>query len=376
MRNTILFKLAAVAVIGVLAGCGGSGSSKTGGGNGGGTIGEVKPSVVGPGAGAFDPSGKFAYVIESQTHAIAQYGVNTDGSLTKLSPASVDNGFTAVDLKTVQTATGKFAYATDPLNNKISQYKINADGTLSALTPAAITSTGAAPYAIAVDPGNRFLYTTSDAASSSQGVSAYSINADGTLTSLGPELRVGQQIYEITISPDGKWMFTNRGFNHDVVVIKIQSDGTLTVVGGIGSGTGSAIIYRGFAVNAAGTLLYAFAGSNTGIPSQIETYAISAAGALTPAGAPVLVPDGFGLVMTPDGKFLYGSDFTGAGVSQTRINTDGTLTALTPPTTAADGPIDAIALSPDGKRLFASHKAANFIDLFSVNADGTLTLLK
>jgi 6-phosphogluconolactonase (cycloisomerase 2 family) len=164
-----------------------------------------------------------------------------------------------------------------------------------------------------------------------------------------------------------------------------------------------------------------------GTAEVIAPFDIAADGNLTALGAPISTGVGtstpIGASMTPDGRFLYTSNFGSDDVSAFSVNPDGTLTALPgspfPTGTgeqiagtavapsgdrlyvadrglangrifgfkiAADGSLSPLpnspyaadfqtqfpAVSPDGKRLYAGHNGGLTVDIFSIAADGSL----
>jgi 6-phosphogluconolactonase (cycloisomerase 2 family) len=125
-----------------------------------------------------DPSGKFAYLTDSDSNAVWMYTINaTTGALASIGTiaAGTDPVSLAVD------PSGKFAYVTNYNSNDVSMYSI--DGATGALTPIGTIATGPYPTSIAVHPSGKFAYVTN---SGSDGVSMYSIDTTtGVLTLIG-----------------------------------------------------------------------------------------------------------------------------------------------------------------------------------------------
>jgi uncharacterized repeat protein (TIGR02543 family) len=99
-----------------------------------------------------DPSGKYAYVANAAgaTPAIFQYTIGTDGTLTAMSPASVNATSAATCLQV--DATGSYLYMTSGTSgsgNTVSQFKIGTNGVLTAMSPATAL-TGSGPNAIVI----------------------------------------------------------------------------------------------------------------------------------------------------------------------------------------------------------------------------------
>lgn len=131
-----------------------------------------------PSAIAIDPSGKFAYVTNSNSNNVSMYTINSDtGALTFMGPitAETDPVFVAVD------PTGKFVYVTNSSSNDVAMYILNTN--TGALISTGTIAAGSSPSSIAIHPSGKFAYVTN---SKSNSVSMYSIDAvTGTLTLIG-----------------------------------------------------------------------------------------------------------------------------------------------------------------------------------------------
>ena len=131
-----------------------------------------------PSSVAVDPSGKFAYVANSNSDNVSMYTIDaTTGLLTSL--GEIDAGWSpssvAVD------PSGKFAYVTNAKSNNVSMYTI--DATTGALTLAGTGDAGRSPLSIAVDPSGKFAYVAN---ADSNNVSMYIIDpTTGALTLIG-----------------------------------------------------------------------------------------------------------------------------------------------------------------------------------------------
>ena len=137
------------------------------------------------------PNGKFAYVVNNlsggvYTDGVSQYTVNSaTGSpdrrtLWPPSPAGNEPTAIAVD------PTGSFAYVVNRNDNTVSMFTINQTiGNLtlntSATIPTGTIATGSEPFRIVFDPTGKFVYVTNEQSADS----IYTVNTDGTLTSVG-----------------------------------------------------------------------------------------------------------------------------------------------------------------------------------------------
>jgi DNA-binding beta-propeller fold protein YncE len=130
---------------------------------------------TGPVSVVVDPSGKFAYVTDSDSNAVWMYTINaTTGALASIGTIAAGTDPVSV----VVDPSGKFAYVANFNSNDVSMYSI--DGATGALTPMGTVATGTYPTSIAVHPSGKFAYVTN---SGSNDVSTYSIDgATGVLT--------------------------------------------------------------------------------------------------------------------------------------------------------------------------------------------------
>ena len=178
-----------------------------------------------------DPSGKFAYVSNMGANTISAYQINSDGTLTDLGTAATGNFPTSV--VTVLVGSLEFAYATNSFDGTISVYQINSDGTLA--TETAVTA-GTYPTSVTVDPSGKFAYATNE---SSNNISVYQINSDGTLTA-GTAVATGTYPTSVVTVLVGSLEFayaTNSGDGTISVYTIDQTSGALTVGTAVAAGT-------------------------------------------------------------------------------------------------------------------------------------------
>ena len=184
-----------------------------------------------------DPAGEHAYVLDNPPLGgagnILQYAVSSTGAWTALTPATVAAGSTPGSI--ALHPSGRFAYVANSDNaaDTVSQFAVAADGTLTPLgTPT--VATGSLPVAVAVDPSGRFAYVATNA------VVQYAIGADGTLTRrTTATVPVGATPESIAIDPSGRFAYVANSNGSAVLQYSIDAtDGHLTalapVVGGVG----------------------------------------------------------------------------------------------------------------------------------------------
>lgn len=205
-----------------------------------------------PNAIAISPDGTLLFVLDTYQAtysdqnpgpgALVVYPINKDGSL----GANLTNG--SMPYWPVQyapttinaTANGKFVYVANANTNNpsgqqgtVSAFSIGSGGALTPVygSSAPLPYAGITPSASASDPTSRFLYIT-DAAQNQ--LYAYTINQDGTLTSLtnGP-FATGTYPDAITIDPSGTYIYVANYSSNSISAYTIaQSTGAPSALGG------------------------------------------------------------------------------------------------------------------------------------------------
>jgi len=347
----------------------------------------------------------------------ATVGLNTFGTLTPLSPATVAAGDRPNSI--VVSPDGLHAYATN-YGAGISQYSRNpSTGALTPLSPPTVV-TGSIPMGVVISADGGYVYTANYSGDS---VSIFSRNATtGQLASLGAAV-AGDGPSGLSIAQDGTSIYVTHSIgsaNNTVYQLaRNTSTGMLSamVPATIGTGTNpqsSAVSPDGTSVyvgNSSATTLNMFTrNTTTGLltamvpatvvastnvygvavsPDGASAYASSygtiyqyarntTTGVLT-ALAPATVAAGGGskwIIVSPDGASVYTADATGNTVSQfTRNTTTGALTALSPATVAASTGATGIGISPDGTSVYTANYGANTISQYSraASTSGTFT---
>jgi YVTN family beta-propeller protein len=180
------------------------------------------------------PSGKFAYVADGssgfpgESDNVAMYAINTTtGTLTSLGTVGAGAFPSAIAID----PSGKFAYVTNSNSNDVSMYTI--DTATGALTSVGLIAAGTDPTSVAVDPSGKFAYVTN---SGSNDVSMYTVNAaTGTLTSIGT---IAAELFptSIAITPSGKFAYVTNQNSHNVSMYSIDAaTGDLKLIGTIGT---------------------------------------------------------------------------------------------------------------------------------------------
>jgi DNA-binding beta-propeller fold protein YncE len=214
----------------------------------------------------------------------------------------------------------------------VAQFNLGRDGTLAPMTPALVPLTGGAQIlGVAADPSGRYLYL----ALSDSHVALLKVGAAGALTVTSEQAAatdVGPGAMVVT--PSGQWLLVTASGGNSVAAFGIGAAGALTPssAGPFTTGTGPA----GIAVDPSESSVYVANATS----SDVAQLAFDATGRFT-ALSPTRLPTGIAgsdslgpLAVDPTGKYVYVSDAvdpTGI-VWQFKRGTDGTLTAMTPPT--------------------------------------------
>nr|WP_315429691.1 beta-propeller fold lactonase family protein [uncultured Albidiferax sp.] len=110
--------------------------------------------------------------------------------------------------------------------------------------------------------------------------------------------------------------------------------------------------------------------------SAIGVYTVSdTTGALTMLGWTSAESAGYGMAISPDGKYLYVANFGSATLSQFSVASTGILSAMSTASVATGVNPYGVAVSPDGLYVYVSNSSGNSISQYSVGSTGALTAL-
>jgi 6-phosphogluconolactonase (cycloisomerase 2 family) len=382
-RSRAVLGMAVAIVLSSVAACGGAGSGVTSGNR--------TPAV-------------YLYVSSADVDnravpgAVYQYSIGSDGSVAPLSIASVPAGVTPRAV--VSDPSGRHIYVANDGDATISQYAVGADGVLEPLSPAVIHIAGPylfASYTLSIHPSGQFLYAVGsprDPAGPSSSIAQYAIQSDGTLASLA-QAYVNLSDFAsgpLAIDPDGRYAYLPGSVSAPGGLLSqfsINGDGTLTSLtpAAVAATQGAATV----TIGPSGQTAYVISACiDTACDGQIEPYTIGANGTLTPSG-PVTVTGTHvipvDMVTDGSGSNVYlltnamGVDTNAGMVYQYAIDSAGGLVADTPASLpVASG---AIAESTNGSNLYVlSANAVGFasglppgghIDHYAIGSGGLLT---
>ena len=274
-----------------------------------------------------DPQLRFLFVSDFTGSLVRVFNVSTsNGRLAEVtgSPFPLD---ASGPRGLVTDAGGKFLFVADFNSNEISVFNIGSSGALTRVTGSPFFVVGgSSPAFLLLHPSGNFLYA-SNLNSPTGAISAFSINATtGALTQIS-----GSPFPTAGSSPGPSMM---------------ASDPT-------------------------GKFLYVSLSGTANANNQVAAFTVnSSTGALTPIAAPVTVGrDPQGLAVTPDGKFLFIANFLDNTISAFSIDaTSGVLTPITgSPFTANDAPFR-VAIDPSGKFLDVTNNVGGNISVFTINS--------
>lgn len=331
-----------------------------------------------------DPTGKYAYVANADSHDISVFSINSDtGGLAFQSSVDMkeaeDPQFVTTDRK------GKFMYVTSWVDfSFISVFRINPD--TGSLIATEVIETKHMPFSVAMHPSGKFAYLVHYF-----GISIYSINpVTGRLT-LRKNVKVpGERPFSICVDPDGKYVYVTSGngptpTNGSGIVSVFAVNpvtGLLTAKSSVSAGVNPKQII----VHPTGKFVYvANEGSRT-----VSMFAVNpATGALTAIGDAEAKGRRSVLAVHPNGKFVYvpeGSNVVGTQVYGTNAVSTFAVNQATGEL-SAKGDVDAgdevlagetpssVAVHPNGKFLYVTNSKSNNVSIYIINQDtGALTV--
>lgn len=246
------------------------------------------------------------------------------------------------------------------------------------------------PSFVAIHPNGKFLYAVHEPTEGD--VTAFRIEGDGKLAKMNSQSSGGGGPCHVSVSPDGKNVFTASYGAGSLACLPVKDDGSLAepseVIKNQGSGPNKAR-QEGphlHAIYADVSNRYVYAcdlGTDEILMFQLD----SAAGSLTPLSPrSAKVPPGGGprhLALHPNGRHVFVNDEMGNAVTVFERNpSTGTLKAGQTISTLPDGrdvpgnTTAEIFLHPNGKWLYVSNRGHDSIAAFEFGDDGKLSVLQ
>ncbi len=182
--------------------------------------------------------------------------------------------------------------------------------------------------------------------------------------------------YQWQVSDDGLggWTSATGTGNATLTFTPAQADLwkylRLTVTGTNAAGTGSASSAAAYV--AMPDLL--FASNNVG--NSVTAMSVGASGALTPGTTTSGFTAPRRITTTPDSRFLYVPNMAATGtVSQFAVSETGALTALSPATVSSGASPTGVWVTPNGRYAYATNNSGATVSQYSIGVDGKLTAL-
>jgi DNA-binding beta-propeller fold protein YncE len=315
----------------------------------GGTLtphGTPAPGVVGPRGIVFADDGRTAYVADSAGDAVVPFRVAPDGALVPLSDP-VPSG----DLPFGIAVTPHAVYVANFNSADVVAFRADEDGALEPFGPPVPTGQGQGK-GVAVTPDGRFAYVATGTPSDQvpDTIVRFDLRPDGSIGARGPATPIGVSGSGIVITPDGRFVYVACQGSDEVWGFRIEPDGGLTALPGLPLLAPD--FSEGAVIGPDGAFLYVTAlGSQQPDEDGVYVFAIHDDGSLTQVGDRIPTGDGPGAATTtPDGKFVYISNFRSDDISAYRVLPTGRLEELpsSPYPTGGDGPaFGAVQLPPN-----------------------------
>jgi len=246
------------------------------------------PYMAGTGAGAipaFSPNGKFLYIMNQTANTVSAYAINSDGSLSNITGSPFATGVTTPTWISF-TPNGSFAYVSGSVSNNVAAF--TADPNTGALTPIAggiYPTNDSYPADITIDIAGKHLYVPNKHGAT---ISAFTINGDGTLTSVG-SAPTGSGTTFLQIQVSGKYAYgsASQATTNGLYGYAIDATtGALTALTGSPYATGSQPLF--VTIDPSGTYAYTanYGSANvsgfkidptTGVPTSLGNFAAGTA---------------------------------------------------------------------------------------------------
>jgi 6-phosphogluconolactonase len=208
----------------------------------------LSANATGGGSVSVSPDGQTVAVVERIANNIDTFHVNSDGTLgtAVVNPSPGEGAFSAryaPDGKLIVSETGP---ASEPAGSAISSYTVQANGKLAAVSQSVPTDGGANCWN-AISPDGTHVYASN---AGSSDIAGFTVSSAGALTPIAGTIvganPAGSTNLDITVSGDGKFLYSLNGEVGTVGVFAIQPNGTLVEVTQI-QGLPAAVGFNGIA---------------------------------------------------------------------------------------------------------------------------------
>jgi len=212
-------------------------------------------------------------------------------------------------------------------------------------------------------------------------INIFHIADDGSLTPIANSpFLVGEAIYDMKVSPDGRFLAAALNHRNWVIMLSIADDGSLTSVPGSPfSNRHDFSFANSVDFNCDGKTL--FVGNARLGPPQIDVFRVADDGSLSLVqGSPFTTPAGIDsakVVLSRNNQYLFVTNFESDSLTVFKVGSDDTLTSVSDtPFEFRDANPGALALNKAGTILlsvnFGRNQSRISISIFSINKDGEL----
>ena len=291
----------------------------------------------------------FGYIVDSKTSVVTAVG----------SVASPAGGY-----QMVVDPTNTRLYAACATANQVAAYTINPQ--TAALTPIAGSpfAGGSGANGIAMTRDGTRLFSSNF---SGANITAFTVNTlTGALTQVGA-YPAGTNPGAMTTDAHGDFLYATNYGSGSISAYAINADGSLTPLSGSPYTVGGASGEDGIVFHPSGKWLYAGSAIN---PANVSGWLVNkTSGLLSSLGVYSMSPDngnaGSGVAIDSTGQYLYGTAFQTGSVRGFKISSSGVLTALTPTNQyLAQVGTNYIQIQTLGKLVVTANTTANSFTVF------------
>jgi 6-phosphogluconolactonase len=233
---------------------------------------------------------------------------------------------------------------------------------------------------VAVAEHNHLVYVAN--AGGTSNVTGFYLGGDGSLSRIPSSTKflttANSGASSLSFSPDGHFLLVTEKLTNNIDAFHVHGDGTLSSMV-VNPNAGPGLFGVLFAPNGA-VLTTATGPTGASDASTISSYAINSNGTLT-AVSPDVPTDANATcwhVVTPDGRFVFTSNPGSGTISGFSLGAQGRLTPIdgTILATLPEGSANLdVAISADGKFLYTTDSGTGKVSVIAVNADATLTVI-
>ena len=274
------------------------------------------------------------------------------------------------------TISGRYLYAAIPQLNEIIVFREDPNsGALTQLVGAPITA-GQSVHTLVIHPTKKFMYAAN---SGENDVSLFTLSDSGAISLQSPNTTTGTGPTALAIDPSGNYLYVANSGSFDISVFSINSTtGALTAVPQTSGGTALVgLSPLNIAVAPSGNTLYV---TGQGFLGYVEAFPLNAGvlGNPLPNSPYQAGNDPYGLVISPNGSFLYTANKLDNSLSEFPINADGSLGTQIAGSPIQDAYLSPVSLliDPTGTYLYAANQGSTNLAGFSIGSSGALNLLQ